>query len=497
MKKKRQQLRDIVYLVWKSALAFVGVLYFTGFLILFTFFNRMGIEWSGAELLRFRYIHVGVLYLAFPIFVLLPFATLVWWTLVQPGRMDNEQEALTFSRRLAARSFIELVRLPGRAVQRLMGNRSVSLKNEKIHFRDYMFAQVKAALQNMSNWPAVFLVLSLGITFYCFAIFATRQYMYMHQPGLVWMLAGSLLLQMPRIFLLKKSTRLAKRKRPRVWSLWLVMVFRWFLGWFAAAWALGCAVVLLCDINEGDLHNRLIRWVLGWFVHLLNDQVAGEPIHEPLFAAIKSGYIYLIFLYIAAVLLLALAVSRAKNASSGKRIPVYAYAPFAAIIMSLFFLATWAFAHELFAFIPVSNGGGDYSHSPDAQICMKPPYREQFVLPKDLICPPPVPNEGLTSLPPKFVKCPATMPTHAECSVAVKVIDSTEQTIFVARSDDYGHKEDGTTLDKATEDTNRKNGTPAAKVWREGEYLPKVYALNRAEVVSIEYGKDLAGKWIH
>jgi hypothetical protein len=210
-----------------------------------------------------------------------------------------------------------------------------------------------------------------------------------------------------------------------------------------AAWALTGAGVLLRDLGA------LLREILN------------------------NSFMYIIYLAIATSLLWTYNESPIKFSFRGQRIAVYAAR--ATVIAPLLFLATLTFADRIFGFIPADKGGGDYSYSPDSQICMASTRTWRETLPLGLLC----------SMAP-------TVP--AGCSTALKVLEATEQTMFVARSDDYGTDKEGRAPpDKITwHDTNgTRTQRPAAEVWREGVFLPKVYALSRGEVVSVEYGSDL------
>jgi hypothetical protein len=55
----------------------VGVIYGSGFLCVFTFLDRFGIQETGGDFFRVKYIHVGILYLLLPISILAPLAV-VW-----------------------------------------------------------------------------------------------------------------------------------------------------------------------------------------------------------------------------------------------------------------------------------------------------------------------------------------------------------------------------------------------------------------------------------
>src|SRR5437879_3706134 len=63
----------LIYLIPEWALTFVGLVYATGFLIIFTFLERYGLQEAGLEFFKVKYLHVGILFLLFPIISIIPF----------------------------------------------------------------------------------------------------------------------------------------------------------------------------------------------------------------------------------------------------------------------------------------------------------------------------------------------------------------------------------------------------------------------------------------
>jgi hypothetical protein len=57
----------------EGALTVVGLAYATGFLIIFTFLERFGLKDAGTEFFKVKYMHVGILFLMFPIASIIPF----------------------------------------------------------------------------------------------------------------------------------------------------------------------------------------------------------------------------------------------------------------------------------------------------------------------------------------------------------------------------------------------------------------------------------------
>jgi len=64
--------------IGKVAISFLELAYLCGFLVVQAFLSRIGIHDLDMELLRLRYIQTGMLFLAFPLFVLLPFSIRLW-----------------------------------------------------------------------------------------------------------------------------------------------------------------------------------------------------------------------------------------------------------------------------------------------------------------------------------------------------------------------------------------------------------------------------------
>jgi hypothetical protein len=462
--------KDVTESAWKSVLAFIGVTYLTGFLVLFTFFNRMGIERSGGELLRIRYIHVGVLCLGFPVFVMLPVIALIW-IIVSPLKEAGQAEPQGGDEQPAdlAHSFGLLLGKPFVApavwlCEKLKAILRVGEKSEEAPKKDTR--SVRPSLGS-----GVLILGSLGFTFYCVVLFSSRHYLYEKLPWLTLMLAISLL-PGPLLRFLKGLLNLSP--------------------------------------DRGVLDVRVTQLVavasaVGAFLIL-------RGLFPVLFQAFRAGYMYVVLLLIAAYLAWTYVVLWASSHRShirstlGRRTTVYVAG--AAIIIVLYLLATLTFAHRVFPFIPVSNGGGNYADSPDVVICMRPTWTGQLVLPESL-SPPPPPSKPADPPAPAAAKArnkgqaaptPAAAqnlaPQKAECSVPVKIIDSTEGTVFVARSDDYGH--DDEQRNYADTDGYKQKCKPgsencpiAASLWSKGRYLPKIYALNRSDVVTVEYNVSL------
>lgn len=119
-----------------------------------------------------------------------------------------------------------------------------------------------------------------------------------------------------------------------------------------------------------------------------------------------------------------------------------------AIALTLTLLSTLAFAHRVFPLISADKGGGNFSESRIARLCIG--SLDQSTLPTEL------------------------NPNKAQCSVPVAIIDSSDSGLWVSRTDDRGG---------ALDDGEKC----APDVWTEGEFYPQVFEINRRNVSHILY----------
>jgi len=69
-------------------LAFTGFVYGTGFLIVYTFFNRFGLKETASDFFKIKYIHVGVLFLIFPMLLVIPIMAMLLRMRMQRRKME-------------------------------------------------------------------------------------------------------------------------------------------------------------------------------------------------------------------------------------------------------------------------------------------------------------------------------------------------------------------------------------------------------------------------
>src|SRR5437588_9625205 len=72
-------------------LAGTGFIYGTGFLIVYTFFNRFGLKETASDFFKIKYIHVGVLFLIFPTLLIIPIVAM-WLRMRMQRRMMEPGE---------------------------------------------------------------------------------------------------------------------------------------------------------------------------------------------------------------------------------------------------------------------------------------------------------------------------------------------------------------------------------------------------------------------
>jgi len=128
-----------------------------------------------------------------------------------------------------------------------------------------------------------------------------------------------------------------------------------------------------------------------------------------------------------------------------------------AAVTPLVLLSTLTFAYRVFPLVPAYEGGGNFVYSRDARICAVPlgsirTDPSSVALPESLL------DRSLTT----------------ECSMPLKILEETDSTIYVARSDDRGNAPAG----------DRRS---APEIWTDGRFPPMIYAIAKAKVPYIEY----------
>lgn len=467
---------DLAENIGKLVLAFLGLAYLCGFLILYTFFFRMGIHDLNTDLLRIRYVHTGLLCLAFPLFLLIPVLTHVWMSL--QGRKYTVTSALTcilvgiLQPIHALRWVFNKI---GSSVKRCLHSCMSAPTQIWIYLRQCrhsdLFAQHQestTSLDEASKKPEAEVragrsrlsytvqLMCLGICLYTFLLF--EPYGAFHE-------------RLKRIALL-----LAVAVLPG-------SLFRSHLG-FAA---------------------KKEHTVLRWAVALVNISTliwvfwptkSSTPFTQLWLAVIKGAAYWAM---IGALLLYLFQTVMAKRHSRFPGQVQGLYIARTATVITLILISTLAFAYRLFPLIPADKGGGNYSYRRDARVCVAPteqtrPAVNTSTLPTDRTNPPKK-SPALSTDPTKSAKSSypfLTAPSKSDpitsmlpealvdgmaaagCSAPVKVIETTDSTLYVARSNDRGG---------APPDDLRS----APEIWTDGAFVPTIYAIAKSKVFLVEY----------
>jgi hypothetical protein len=118
--------------------------------------------------------------------------------------------------------------------------------------------------------------------------------------------------------------------------------------------------------------------------------------------------------------------------------------------MTLTLLSTLAFAYRIFPLISADKGGGNFAQSRVARLCTG--TLDQNAQPTELF--------GDSDI--------------ARCSVPVVVIESSDNVLWVSRTDDRGG---------AVEDGQKC----APEIWAEGHFYPRIFEINRTKLSHVEY----------
>lgn len=377
--------------IGKVAVGFLAFAYVCGFLVLYTFFCRMGIHDVDTELLRIRYVHTELLCLAFPLFLLVPVSAHLWMYLRQR--------------------------------------------------REILSSDVRFGRSRLSYNVQLICV---GTCLYTFLLFEPYGAFHEKLTPITLLLAVAIL--------------------PGV-------VFRDYLGFAAKE------------------EHSLLRWTVTLVTIILLVWALWERT-APLWSAIIKGTSYWTLM---GILLLysfyALLSPRLTPLFPGQTQGVFIAR--AATVTTLTLFSTLAFAYRLFPLIPADKGGGNFSYRNDSRVCItsagltKPVPDATVKTAKDTVTKT-APDTPVKDTPAKTTPEKPALPealvdlkSTQGCSVAVKVIESTESTLYVARSDDRGTAFDGRS---APEEDCRS----APEIWTDGEFVPKIYALAKSKVSFVE-----------
>lgn len=296
--------------------AFLAALaYATGFLCLFTFLDQFGIRDSGGDFFRVRYIHVGILFLLFPVCILTPL-----WVVCSLKRAEEK---------------------PGG------GSPNASASNQQPFSSDSATTVLQEKEVPHAPLPrkqllvpvsAIFSYLNMCFVLYIVVLFAPRDFAATKQGLLV------------SIFLI---------------SIFSPRIIEWFVKSYIvphkstifsrnARWAILLSTTIPLDyLVFGGLWHRL--WIIFW----------GR-------GPLPSGAIF----YIAFLALIPYTLWRTNEKSKAeaptRKSKTEMRVAAVGLCLMYYFLAILSFSIRVYPFIPTSKGGGDFSESPTVRITFKP-----------------------------------------------------------------------------------------------------------------------------
>jgi len=256
------------------------------------------------------------------------------------------------------------------------------------------------AAENMP-WALVVMIVNLLVVFYCIIAFAHPGLFGAKQGLINWLYVPLFATLLLRIVVGEKG----------LWSRGLNRV-RWVL----VSVALVASVLILKDID---------------FVSMLKERTYNYVVLQALFFFFTFRF------------------TRWSRLGSNARSRTARLVVRITILGPLFVLGVFSFAHTVYNHIPAEKGGGDFSQSPDSQICFSDAYR--------------------TSIPLGLV---ADLDRTPVCSVPVKVIEETTTDVYVARSSDRGNR-------------SEQDVPNPASLWRSGAYHPAVFEVSHGAISSI------------
>jgi hypothetical protein len=202
--------------------------------------------------------------------------------------------------------------------------------------------------------------------------------------------------------------------------------------------------------------HPILRWALALATVLALAWVLwGTTIITPVWIAITKGTAYWVLIGALLLYVFQSIVLRHQPLFSGQVQGLYVART--ATVTTLVLVSTLAFAYRLFPLIPADKGGGNFFYRRDAKVCvaltdLTKTGTSTSILPEALV------DKGATS----------------GCSVAVKVIEATDSTLYVARSDDRGG-------------ALANDPRTAPEIWTDGEFVPTIYAIAKTRLAFVEY----------
>jgi hypothetical protein len=352
---------------------FVALVYGSGFLCVYTFLDRFGIRGTGGDFFRVRYVHVGILFLLFPICVLTPLAV-----------------ALSLKR----------IQLKAKAADNA-GNRATGWRGRKLVNQE---KQVKIPLSSY------LLFLNMGWVFYLYILFTPREFLFTREKEII----------LPLIFI-------ASLLGPRL-----------------IEWGVGRYVVR----HRLENCSRGLRWLFFLIIVIPLDYLAFRGFFGELWVIfwgnrgiVPAGAVYYLLLMAMIPYTFWRANVRCKQIEHQRARKEWRLAATCLCLM-FYFIAINSFALRVFPHIPLSKGGGDYSHIPTVTLKLR-----ETAVPSSIVANTDPVGLGLT------------------VSNCFLIIEETPTSLFLANTNNVG----GPTK------------------WREMRDLPRVVEVRRDSVDRITY----------
>jgi hypothetical protein len=152
----KKHLGELAGIVPQGFALLIGLTYASGFLCVFTFLDRFGIHESGEDFFRAKYVHVGILFLLFPVSILLPFLLSLSVRKVVLNLADNKgaDESSQKTQSMGGQEKQEKFHVPVSSILIFMNMCAV--------FYIFFFTPRDFALKRIYIFPLIFLVSFLG-----------------------------------------------------------------------------------------------------------------------------------------------------------------------------------------------------------------------------------------------------------------------------------------------------------------------------------------------
>jgi hypothetical protein len=405
---EKKELSEIARIIPYCFLGIMGLIYASGFLVVTTHLEALGIRDLGSEVWKSRYVYIGVFSLVFPAMIVSTFYVFFVYIFSPQSKLDTQSqlhEALVGKRILWVPTLRKDVESSTTGVRGLWVGalqeteqiaRWVAGNGVWVVNSDGQGRISKVILLVVS----LLTVVSLELTFYAFAMFGR---LVLPKQGvvtspLVWMLvigmAGLFFVRVRDFADMKKGWRFSEQ-------IWKRKTF-WF--WSATFWRIVALLVVwmcsICNLAFGGVDVwTFIKEIWCRLIAVLHSGVDFRTfineIEKYRLVALSHGgvdywtYITEICEHRLAALLLMFACwisigtyvivlkrSAVAGRPAGER--ALAWLLCASVSGPMYFLSLIAFAHSLFPYIPATRGGGDYTSTHMATIWFKSPDNTPF-----------------------------------------------------------------------------------------------------------------------